>query len=744
LIDVEETSEKEHRTIPLLSDDTGCDAKGDTSQKDAFIRSSCFARFSRRTNVISLIIDAVLASPLPKRSDKRRPMSSLDDLTSDPGFGATVRQFTARQRLFDRYVLKEILGRGGMGIVWLAVDEQLERDVALKFLPEMVAFDEQAVSDLKRETKKSQELRHHHIVQVYDFVSDKQNACIAMEYVDGSALSAIKARQLQRCFEVDEIRDWVEQLCEALAYAHGRARVVHRDLKPANLMVNSKGELKITDFGIARSLSDAATMITGTQRTSGTLVYMSPQQLDGEKASHLDDIYSLGATLYELLTSKPPFYTGQIDRQIHEKVPMTIALRRPELGIMGGVIPQNWEGTIASCLAKEPARRPQSATEVAEQLRQRPAAVAVTPAPLAPPPPLPPPAPLPPLAPQPLVNRGPRVAPSPLFLVAAAAALLLIGVTAVVTWHFIYYLPEQRRQDADQAARSAESLRAEHPAKVRGSLLVNTEPAGAEVTLGEQTQKSPTLFANLSIGPSHLKISLDGYQPLERDVDIKENEISNPGVLRLQRSIGSARIDSQPESLEFELIDADGGRRTGTTPALLANIPTGMAHVMYKPSGTASHTEQLTIDSRSTATLTWRVPEQRLHTVSDYVTTAPSPPATDWQLNSSATSAPAATLGEYTYKGMVGPYEAAFRLKFELGERVSGSYTMPVNKGLVLRLEGRNPKGKLFLDEYTRERLSAHIELTLNSSGNEIRWEGTMYNTPPDNRVFPVSFTRSR
>jgi serine/threonine protein kinase len=111
-------------------------------------------RTFRGTNVVSLTLDAVLPSPLLERCDKRKQMSSRDDLTSDPGFGATVRQLTASQRLFNRYVLKEIPGRGGMGIVWLAVDEQLERDVALKFLPEMVAFDEQAVSDLKRETKK--------------------------------------------------------------------------------------------------------------------------------------------------------------------------------------------------------------------------------------------------------------------------------------------------------------------------------------------------------------------------------------------------------------------------------------------------------------------------------------------------------------------------------------------------------------------------------------------------------------
>ena len=296
-------------------------------------------------------------------------MSSRDDLTSDPGFGATVRQFSASQRLFDRYVLREILGRGGMGIVWLAFDEQLERDVALKFLPEMVAFDEQAVADLKRETKKSQELRHHHIVQVYDFVSDRQNACISMEYVDGSTLSAIKARKPRHCFEVEEIRDWVEQLCEALAYAHRKARIVHRDLKPANLMVNSKGDLKVTDFGIARSLTDSASMLTLACGTSGTLVYMSPQQLDGEKASHLDDIYSAGATLYELLTSKPPFYSGQIDRQIREKAPLSIDERRAELDLAGGApVPPQWQEAIAACLAKDPAKRPQSASELSQRL----------------------------------------------------------------------------------------------------------------------------------------------------------------------------------------------------------------------------------------------------------------------------------------------------------------------------------------------------------------------------------------
>jgi TPR repeat protein/predicted Ser/Thr protein kinase len=290
------------------------------------------------------------------------------DPQSDLDLGQTIRGFVAGQKLFGRYTLARILGRGGMGVVWLARDEKLDREVALKFLPELMTFDEQAVVNLKRETKRSQELRHHHIVSVYDFVSDDRSACIAMEYIDGPTLSALKARKETNCLEVEELRPWVEQLCEAITYAHEKAKVVHRDLKPANLMVNAKGELKVTDFGIARTVSDSVSMISRSQGVSGTVVYMSPQQLDGERPSVADDIYAVGATLYELLTSRPPFYTGNIDRQIHENTPTFIATRRRELNISGEPVPGEWEQTIARCLAKAPTDRPQSTQELAERL----------------------------------------------------------------------------------------------------------------------------------------------------------------------------------------------------------------------------------------------------------------------------------------------------------------------------------------------------------------------------------------
>jgi serine/threonine protein kinase len=213
-----------------------------------------------------------------------------------------------------RYTLVKILGRGGMGVVWLARDEELERDVALKFLPDVIVHDRSLLNELKRETKRSLELTHRNIVRIHDFVFDERSACISMEYVDGDTLSNLRAEKERKVFEPDEIAGWTIQLCDALDYAHNHARIIHRDLKPANLMVNQKGDLKVSDFGVARSLGDSMSKLTLASGTSGTLVYMSPQQLDGERGTHLDDVYSLGATFYDLLTSRrfiPETSTGK-------------------------------------------------------------------------------------------------------------------------------------------------------------------------------------------------------------------------------------------------------------------------------------------------------------------------------------------------------------------------------------------------------------------------------------------------
>jgi serine/threonine protein kinase/Tfp pilus assembly protein PilF len=282
---------------------------------------------------------------------------------------ATSCEFASGQKVFGRYTLVKILGQGGMGIVWLARDEELERDVALKFLPDLMIQDRAVFDQLRREAKRCLELTHPHIVRIHDFVHDERSGCISMEYIDGETLSNLRAEKEQRVFEPDEIAGWTRQLCDALDYAHNHAKIIHCDLKPANLMVNQRGDLKVSDFGIARSLGDSGSRLTLEEGRSGTLVYMSPQQLNGERCTHLDDIYSLGASIYELLTSKPPFYSGNIDRQICERAAPPMTERRKELDIESALVPHVWENAVAACLAKDPSQRPQSAAEVAQRLQ---------------------------------------------------------------------------------------------------------------------------------------------------------------------------------------------------------------------------------------------------------------------------------------------------------------------------------------------------------------------------------------
>lgn len=291
-------------------------------------------------------------------------MPADDDLD----FSATIRGMVPGQSVFGRYTLQKILGRGGMGVVWLARDEDLERDVALKFLPEVVAGDKQAVKDLKRETRRSLDLTHSNIVRIYDFVQDERSAAISMEYVAGDTLASLKVDQPHSHYEVAQLEKWVQQLCEALSYAHEKAKVVHRDLKPANLMVDAEGDLKIADFGIAASVSDSVSQVSMQAGTSGTPVYMGPQQMMGEKPAVTDDIYSLGATLYDLLVSRPPFFSGNVMMQVMNKAPLGLQEARVHHEVEGDSISANWAAAILSCLAKEAVDRPQSVAEFQSQL----------------------------------------------------------------------------------------------------------------------------------------------------------------------------------------------------------------------------------------------------------------------------------------------------------------------------------------------------------------------------------------
>jgi serine/threonine protein kinase len=156
------------------------------------------------------------------------------------------------------------------------------------------------------------------------------------------------------------------QLCAALDYAHSE-KVIHRDLKPANLMLDSNERLKLADFGLACALHDSVNRASGLPSSVGTLDFMSPQQADGQKPEITDDIYSLGAILYESLTSRPPFYIGDIAYQLRHTLPQAMPERLLELEL-SNEIPSGVSALVMSCLAKKPEQRPQSAKAILEWL----------------------------------------------------------------------------------------------------------------------------------------------------------------------------------------------------------------------------------------------------------------------------------------------------------------------------------------------------------------------------------------
>lgn len=278
----------------------------------------------------------------------------------------TTNPFTVGQRVFERYYLKRPLGSGGMSNVWLAHDRMTEQPVVLKFLPPHLITDEKEVERLRMEALRSNQLAHPNIVQVHDFMHGSQGVAVAMEYVDGWSLWSMKVDKPGQRFTPEEIAPWMRDLCAALEHAHA-AEVVHRDIKPANLILDSRGRLKLADFGLSRSTNPEG-FDTGYYRVVGTDWYMSPQQWTGDPPHVSDDIYSLGATMYELLTGKPPFHEGDVFKQLHEVIPPTLTERLTQLGVRKPKIPSAWEETVAACLAKQAELRPQSVVEVAARL----------------------------------------------------------------------------------------------------------------------------------------------------------------------------------------------------------------------------------------------------------------------------------------------------------------------------------------------------------------------------------------
>lgn len=262
----------------------------------------------------------------------------------------------------SHYRILHKLGAGGMGEVYLAEDTQLGRNVAIKLLPPETVSDERARKRLVREARAVATLDHPNICSIYEVGEADGRSFIAMQYLEGETLDL---RIKRKPVELKEFLTIASQIADALTEAHTHG-IIHRDIKPSNVIITSRGQAKVMDFGLAKVIqqsgredteAETKTLLTALDAIPGTLPYMSPEQLRGEQVSVCSDIWALGVVLYEMLTGQLPFSGSTA-------FTLSSAILRESPAPLAARVPARLRRVIQRCLAKEPSERYQHASEV--------------------------------------------------------------------------------------------------------------------------------------------------------------------------------------------------------------------------------------------------------------------------------------------------------------------------------------------------------------------------------------------
>jgi formylglycine-generating enzyme required for sulfatase activity/serine/threonine protein kinase len=278
----------------------------------------------------------------------------------------------AGQRISETFTLRNVIPSSlGEFPVWIAEDEVAGRQVCLHFVPSEVAVDPALRAALKEEVRKTRKLHHDHILRVHEFIEGPDWAAVVTNFYEGQSL----ARHLQEspvgAFECADVKPWLDTLLQTMSDVHS-VPVLHRNLSPADLILGPDGSLTVANFGTRRVIVDA--LRRAGLKEGKYLAYTSPQLLEGAAPSVSDDIYAIGATLFQLLTGKRPFEGVDVESRIVSEKPPGVLELRHKLNRDGQELFKNWERTIAQCLSKEPMERPINIGDLAKRLSGEPEA----------------------------------------------------------------------------------------------------------------------------------------------------------------------------------------------------------------------------------------------------------------------------------------------------------------------------------------------------------------------------------